>query len=758
MPRSFSSRRRQHGVATILIVVFTGLALTAAVLTTTYRVRGAQEQSVALHAQTQAQIRAWTGAELVRQYIEGQGLDSFKTRLEEHFNTAEDGRNSIALSLQQSNGAPVPGISASLRLQNDTVWATITGTTQEGKRSEARAVLEIGYGASTSGNGDENNISINRCNPPQAAVMFHGDLRYTGGGLDIVNSSGQMVNVAIDGKLSVENASKAALSGCTKGDINLSGGGIASNANLWTEGKITISNMNGPRNVNLWAKEMELGWGSGTYGNIQAGAFIANVIDDATGVTVGTTVVGGELSPPPNSPLTLGGNRIIPFSSNTIIITLNDDNGRFRLALSEANIDTASGLVTPGAASSRLSGSGTLPARFYLNYKGVTGGTLSLQDATADTLWANQITLNGWNGKYRDARAFTSIRSNGTEFRHSLLVGGNYVAMGGNPNLSAGGNYRVGGTYQGSSKPPLLQTNSSPHPSPSLPGIPYCKVESQPVNVVPLRDIANYAFYLEGGRPMLRVQNVRHQDTGEALNRTYDLLSEDLRTIGGHDFLQCGEREGSGRGGHCFRNAASENKWQFLAYHFPPGIYWFDRNVTLTANSGNRPFRGAILTTGNVTLGNAGRDKNIRAPNHSTSAEICGARFYPANLCNNSGGTPAFTTWDDNGTTRIGNPIGNIAIMAEGVGEFLSDWVIRGAILLGRNIMVGGGTITINGTVLVGANSPQPNIIKEGGLKIVIDGLSSDQLYTPGSCTATEVTSPGEPGSTSVRIKWSRYL
>lgn len=65
-----STKQQQRGIATILIILLTGLALLAVVLGLNSYMRISQEQGVTLQAQTQAQVKAWTGAEVVRRYLD----------------------------------------------------------------------------------------------------------------------------------------------------------------------------------------------------------------------------------------------------------------------------------------------------------------------------------------------------------------------------------------------------------------------------------------------------------------------------------------------------------------------------------------------------------------------------------------------------------------------------------------------------------------------------------------------------------------
>ena len=744
------TRRSQRGIATILIVLFTGTALTAATLGTMYRIRGAQEQSVALHAQTQAQIRAWTGAELLRTYLGQLGdaqYNAFVSTLRNHLASAAE---PVPIDLQHSDGTPVSGITARFTqadLAANTITARITGTTEEGNRSEARATLEVVYGFGTITEETEGNTgSPAQCTAqPRAAVVLRGDVGYTGGNLTVTNSNNALTNVAVEGKLTIGSASMAGLSGCTKDDVTLSGGGIAPNAALWSEGNIRINNMSPPNNVSLWGRNIQVGQEGNTYGTVQAGAFTAEIVDAATLNVAGTTIVGG----------TLEGSLIRPHTSNTIVITL-ADGSRFALPVASANVDD-DGVVTPGNRAKRLSGSGGLPQRFTLRYTGIDGGELSFARATANILWGNNVTITGWQGNYANLYAFGNVSTNEPTIG-TLRAGRNLTVRSWNlPNISNG---RIGGNYTNTggnnAVPANLQRNFTPVPWSSLPGRPYCDTSVDPVDVDPLRSNANYVFYFDGNTPMLQIQNVVRRDNGESLEGVYNLLNEDLRSLAGEPFLQCGWGNN-----HCMRSnsATPANGWTVTGLNqMPPGVLWFEGsfNINGVGNSTTQ-LHNSVLTTGNMILGNSGSNKRLYAANFATPAQTCGTRFYPTNLCNGNRNTPGLATWTDaDGATRTGMPIGNLAIMAEGRFES-AGWNVWGSTLIGGGMTLTGATTTIRGAVTVGANSASPTTVSQGGLAVILDGLINDQLLTPGVCTPAEAPTPGSGASTDVRIIWSRY-
>lgn len=64
-----SSLRNQRGIATILIVVLVGVALTATAMGIMHSMRSTQEKHVAVHATTHAQTGLWSGVEALRRYL-----------------------------------------------------------------------------------------------------------------------------------------------------------------------------------------------------------------------------------------------------------------------------------------------------------------------------------------------------------------------------------------------------------------------------------------------------------------------------------------------------------------------------------------------------------------------------------------------------------------------------------------------------------------------------------------------------------------
>src|SRR5699024_9595709 len=142
---------------------------------------------------------------------------------------------------------------------------------------------------------------------PKTGLQINADFKYSGGGLHILDGDA-MADFAVSGDLKVSNGSTAATSGCVKGNIDYSGGGVADGARLAAEGSINIHNMSAPKNISLWAKTINISQGGGTYKSIIAGAFEGEVFSD--GSNIGRVITGGYLQ----------GGKIIPRNVGTAFI------------------------------------------------------------------------------------------------------------------------------------------------------------------------------------------------------------------------------------------------------------------------------------------------------------------------------------------------------------------------------------------------------------------------------------------------------
>ncbi|WP_185265786.1 hypothetical protein [Halopseudomonas xiamenensis] len=718
MRKIHSSYQRQQGIAAILILVMLGLALTASMLGSAHYLRASQQQHMVLHAQTAAEARVWTAAEALRLYLEAVAQAG----------EWESFANSLAIPEQVSmdlDGFVKADIIALNNTPNPQLTARLAAKAAENSPAESAAVLEMVYDIFL-------NSAPSPAPGPRTGLRLNANLNYTGGGLEIVQGE-NMADFAVSGSLTVSSGSKAVTSGCAKGDMRYSGGGVEDGARLVSEGLISLQNMTAPNNLMLWAKNISAQQHNGTYSSILAGAFSANV--QAAGSVIGTVVTGGQLR---------SDDKIIPSKTGVAQITLNDGT-KYYLQLDAVSVNDDA-IITKNDAATRITGSSELPESFSFIYKGVEGGLITLIDATVKEMWGNNISLPDWHYRIDELKAHGNIESNTASIGY-VLAGGNWVVKSSDqPTLDNPS--KLGGLYTGGS-PPVQLATKTPDASPGLPGNPICEVGPDQIVVERYKDEANYVFYFENNKPMLKVQNLKISSTDAPINETYDLSSDDIRYLHGYSFFQCGWWES-----HCFRNGtASPSKgWSLTGVHsLPPGILWFDGDVAFDGMTQNtQAFYNSILTTGNLTLKSGGGHQTLRAPNFSDPSLSCGGAFYPANLCDRSVSPPEFIV-DSEG--RKGLPLANSAILIAG-DLTASGWTIYGNVSLGQGLKTEGAKVTINGGLSVGGNSFSTINVGAGGLKVDLSNVTQDQIHFPDDSD----NDSGTPDSASAEFKWGRYL
>jgi hypothetical protein len=199
--------RAQTGYVTVMVAMLFGVAFTATVIGAAAYIRSTQAQSTAAHAQTQAQLKAWTGAEIVREYLLALQTGGNLPGL-----AAVVANSPTALAF---NG--VSGVSASLTGVNSPtnptlITADIVGTTAAGTPAQATSTLQVVYtvnaGSSTSSS-TNSALNFNRnlnlsgsitVNQPSGSNISYtinvmGDVS-TGGnsitGVSVINSTGSI--------------------------------------------------------------------------------------------------------------------------------------------------------------------------------------------------------------------------------------------------------------------------------------------------------------------------------------------------------------------------------------------------------------------------------------------------------------------------------------------------------------------------------------------------------------------------------------
>ncbi|NWB83323.1 beta strand repeat-containing protein [Pseudomonas gingeri] len=713
--RSFSQspRAAQRGMAATLMILFVGMALTVTALGMMYGIRGAQQQQLAAHATSPAESRVWSGVEWVRLYLQAQLL------LDSTLANVTPGPVTISAS-----GLTAQIISKVASGGSTLVTATITAT-----NTLATNTVQVVYvltPASAASSPPSGNL------PP--ALQFNGNFNYTGGSLSITNGS-TLANIAVTGVLTISNGSTAYVSGCAKGGINLSGGGIANNASLSTEGTFSMSSSSPPVNLTVAAKTINITQSGGSYAAISAGAFTANVV--SAGSTIGTALVGGIKN---------ADNSITAANTGTALITLTDGTV---YTLDLTKVTQSGGVITTTAGALLISGTSTLPTSISLTYNAVYGGGVNFLTGTVGSLWGNTLALTGYSATYNLLKANNNV-SILTATVGQFQGGGNLsVTQNNTPSFTTASQItgtllnQNGTAYTGAPLANLTQNVATA--SPGLPGVPYCNITATTIDVTPLQSQANYVFYFSGNTPMLKIQNVNTAAGTAVSTGPYNLATTDMRTLLGANFLTCNYGNNS-----CGNSATPTNGWTFTGIKtLPPGVLWFQGNVTLDGVQSLSRLTNTVLTTGSVTL-TSNSSVPLYSPNFSGYSNLCTGSFYPTNLCNKTAGTLA--TWtDSSNVVHSGLPIGNIAIEANS-GLSTSGWTLYGNVILGGLVSTSGATTNIKGALSTGNNGTSPTTISQGGIAIDVSSVTADQTVT----TQPTTGSGGGAVQASTKVRWIR--
>ncbi|HBN53706.1 MAG TPA: hypothetical protein DD456_06620 [Stenotrophomonas sp.] len=744
--------RRQRGVATLLIVLVVGLAVSVTVAATVYSLRGTQAKQLTTHSATAAQAAAWRGVEALRQYL----LQLDKTQL------AGLGGEVTGMGALGVRSASIVGVAAN-GLDRYRVTATVTGEAGVGSAittATVEVVYDVGPGSGAPG------VPPVCASMPKAPMVFNGNLDYSGGKLDVTNAT-DYENVVVAGNLTIGGGSTARISGCVKGNVSLSGGGITDNGHIYSEGTVTINGMGNPTNTTLWARNVEIGNGvsGGRYAAVKAGAYAVVVYSD--GKAIGRSEVGGKLIAATVTgviPWVTG--TVAPANSGRIVITLTDG-GQFLLDMSKVSVNGTTGEISGAATAELLSGAADarLPDALEFRSTAIAGGSVGLSTLTIGQLWGHGVTIRGWDGNY------TTLWANGdtkivTGTIGALIGGGDFQATQGG--CTAGNHYsfpRVTGSGElagvvkcssgatvsaSSALPPVVaQKNGA---TPGLPGIPYCDARVKPVDADNFRSAANYVFETLNGQPQLTIQNVKRAD-GTSIDGVYPLKNPSAPQLSIlQELLTCNYTNDKG----CLNVRQSDGSWVLHGVgRMPVGSLWFDSRLTVDGTSTD--LLNTLIAKGGVSLTGAGHGDLI-APNFAGALKTCGGTFYPSNLC---ASRSELVTWEDtgdldaNGRPKVytGLPIANMAVISE-EGATMAGWKIKGSVLLGKTLSTSGATVTIQGSLTVGANETSNTTISAGG--IAVDVPSGDgSLNVVPICNAGSESIPYTAASASVL--WSRY-
>lgn len=242
MHRNTCPHAPQRGIATVLILLLVGLSLSVAALGTAHYIRSQQKQDIATHALTQAQMKAWTGAELVRQYLQklqdDNQLSAFYASV-----VQRPVPSPLTLTGEGVTGTILAEIKA-IDATAGTVTARITGITAPNSPAEARALLEVVYA-----------VSAAPAQPRPAVLTYRRNLQLSGS-IRVQKDTDSTIayEISVDGDISTGGNSIDNVDNLlSTGSISIGGGSsfklLHANCDVNLSGSVTAINIKARRNV-----------------------------------------------------------------------------------------------------------------------------------------------------------------------------------------------------------------------------------------------------------------------------------------------------------------------------------------------------------------------------------------------------------------------------------------------------------------------------------------------------------------------------
>jgi len=390
--RARTSRQNQAGYVTVLISVLFGLAFTATVLGSAAYIRSTEAVSMASHAQTQAQLKAWTGTEIVREYLAAQQTSGNLTALAALVTLAP---TPLAIS-------GVTGVSATLTAVDNPLIPTqftaqIEGSTATNTAAAATSTIQAVYKVTTSG-----------ASTMQPVLNFNRNLAL-GGAITVNGVSGTQYAINVNGDVTTSGNTITGVAAINStGTINIGSGSsfqaLNSDCDVVITGSVTSVAVNAQRNV------CETGGAAVTGTALANGSVSSQAQESANGTIAARASPTGSASCAAVGSTGSGTTATTCPTPPTLGVDLNSGSAGAAFVYSDANVTLASGTigrlnevgnltltnygqVDPGTVAAGVYG-GTLTKPQYdnnVNVVHVANNTVVITPAVAVTLTSSQF-------------------------------------------------------------------------------------------------------------------------------------------------------------------------------------------------------------------------------------------------------------------------------------------------------------------------------------------------------------------------------
>ncbi|MBC7415042.1 MAG: hypothetical protein H7327_08930 [Herminiimonas sp.] len=445
---------KQNGIADVLIALLVGLGLTASVVGTAAYIRSTQEQSMTAHGQMQAQMKAWTGVEIVRQYLYQIQTNGKAADLALAISNAKD--RVLTLNLQQVSGIEAKLTAVDSTTAPTTFTAQIVGITAAGTRAESRSTIEIVFN------------TVAAVNPSIAPLIFNRNLKL-GGHINVMRPASSTAPIIINviGDISTGGNSITGVDVLNAtGSINITSGSsfsqLNSNCDVALSGSVSAVNINALRNICM------TGNASASGSALANGSILAEAANGANGTlsaVTNPTGVSACLASGAGGTGTTASTCLTPLISG---VNLSGGNSGAKTVNTYGSVNMQSGSI------------GTLRARGNLNVSGngsVTTGTIG--GTLTKPGWNNNVNITANSGYSVNITPASPVAIPTSTFNaYDLQSLANYVfkfdatgypkVMVQNVNGIADGTYYLGG-YPGGNKKDYLCTSLSPTSTADVP-------------------------------------------------------------------------------------------------------------------------------------------------------------------------------------------------------------------------------------------------------------------------------------------------
>lgn len=714
---------RQRGMATILIIILMGMALTVTALGVMHSVRTSQDQQITVHAATHSQAGVWAAADALRLYYvkKLQGLDEaalivfleeINTKPEITINNISSSENEIKVKVEPLSSSPPYRIKAEISYTDIAAKST--------------SMLKVIY--------DVTPASINSTDETPVSTPVGNEL--------IIKS-----DLELSGNLEFLADKRTALN--VIGNITFKNKNVGKNLIIRSTESITIKE-NDFEVEGLYSQK-----------NITINGKRANIINvDAAGaITFNDDVVVGAANAAGN--ITFEGKSSVDSTSSEGDIAIKGANSTVGTASAAGKIDiTGASSVTRALATDDINiknalvstahAGGTITASGKGSKVNTASavGDINIDDSSIDTANAGgAITINGANVVIDNANAVGNIIINNSKstVKNSRTMGGVFCSGAANGwNKYDSIVARVATADCNTDKVSINPELTILAPASPVVTSKFTKIEllAPRVDAYDFKNSANYVFRNIGGEVQVEVRNVAGINENDTFVKHYLVNGNSLCNALN---IQCA----SDAKKICITNNCityDKGRWKLSGGNnntavFAPGILWFEGD--LTVNKGT--YYNSIVATGNIDLTS---NTVIYAANYNNSETCKDSRYSPTNLCGDKKDTAT----------------GNIALLAGsyqdkqfsgGKIEIGSNEKVYGNVLAGDALEFKGGP-TIKGFVTVAGQGSSDNYKWNGNA--TIDTRKLPASYNPSEPPSIGGSQSSGSQEAKVEILWTRYL